>query len=180
MPLDVLPVGRQRVHARQMLIEGFQREDGLWDVEGSLTDTKDHDLSLHSCVRKAGDAIHCMRLRWTLDLSLTILAVDVAMDAQPYAGVCDEIRKQYKKLVGLRVGAGFRRAVGELFRGINGCSHVTELVGAMAAGSIQTLAPFINRNSETRPLQIGGCHAWAEDGPLVREHYPQWVGVRRT
>ncbi|SPB18210.1 hypothetical protein NOV72_05409 [Caballeronia novacaledonica] len=180
MPLEESAVARERLHTRQIKVEGYRREDGLWDIEASLLDEKDHDLGLVSSVRRAGEAVHCMRLRWTLDSSLTILAVDVAMDALPYTGVCDTIKNRYEQLVGLRVGAGFKRAVGERFRGVNGCSHMTELVGAMAAGSVQTLAPYLNRDAETRPLQIGGCHAWAEDGALVKAHYPAWFDGATT
>ncbi|SAK96199.1 hypothetical protein AWB79_07313 [Caballeronia hypogeia] len=180
MPLKESSVARDRLHTRQISIEGYRREDGLWDIEACLLDRKDYDLNLVSCARKAGEAIHCMRLSWTLDSSLTILAVEVAMDAFPYAGACDAIAKRYEKLVGLRIGAGFRRAVGDLFRDVNGCSHITELVGTMAAGSIQTLAPYLKRDDETRPFQIGGCHAWAPDGALVKTYYPKWADAKNA
>jgi hypothetical protein len=174
MPLLSQGVTRERLHTRRITVEGFRRTDGLWDIEGCLLDRKDQDLEVFSTVRRAGNDLHCMRLRWTLDSTLTIVSVDVAMDAVPYQGTCDLVQIRYQKLVGLRVGPGFRRAVNERFNAENGCSHITELVGSMAAGSIQTLAPYLNRRSDARPVQIGGCHAWAYDSPLVETHYPKW------
>ena len=180
MPLSNLEIVRERIHARHITVEGFRRDDGLWDIEGCLLDTKDHDFNLYRGVRLAGEAVHCMRVRWTIDSTLTILAVEAVMDALPYPGVCDAIQERYQKLIGLRVGSGFRRAVNERFGRENGCSHITELVGAMAAGTVQTLAPYLHKESNTQPFQIGGCHAWAQDGPLVREHYPQWYSREET
>ncbi|CAG9268867.1 DUF2889 domain-containing protein [Paraburkholderia unamae] len=174
MPFTSQRVARERLHTRRIHIEGFRRADGLWDIEGHLLDTKDQDLHLFPEVRRAGDAVHSMRLRWTLDSTLTIVSAEVVMDAVPYAGVCNAIQARYQKLAGLRVGAGFRRAVSERFKAHRGCSHITELVGAMAAGSIQTLAPYLNKRPDARPVQIGGCHAWRESGTLVETIYPQW------
>ena len=37
MPLSP-PVGRQHLHTRRVTCQGFFREDGLWDIEGRITD----------------------------------------------------------------------------------------------------------------------------------------------
>ena len=39
MPLSE-PVKRRHLHTRTVTIEGFAREDGLWDIEGRMTDLK--------------------------------------------------------------------------------------------------------------------------------------------
>ena len=174
MPLSAPTTDRQRLHTRRITIEGYRRTDGLWDIEGSLIDVKDHDLRIRSVYRRAGEPVHCMRIRLTVDGALKIVAAEAAMEALPYWGLCDAIGSQYQQLVGLKIGRGFRRAVGERLGGVKGCSHVTGLVTAMAAGAIQTLAPELNKDVETQPVQLSGCHAWSSDGPLVKEHYPQW------
>jgi len=37
MPLSP-PVGRQHLHTRRVVCQGFFRDDGLWDIEGRITD----------------------------------------------------------------------------------------------------------------------------------------------
>ena len=90
MPLSA-PATRTRLHARAVTYEGFQRDDGLFDIEGHLTDVKDRDTTLLSGVRRAGDPIHDMRVRVTIDRDYTIRDVEARMDAVPYPGGCDAI-----------------------------------------------------------------------------------------
>ena len=42
MPLSP-PVGRQLLHTRRVTCQGFFREDGLWDIEGHITDEKSYE-----------------------------------------------------------------------------------------------------------------------------------------
>jgi len=39
MPLSA-STGRKKIHRRSIECHGYQRDDGLWDIEGHLTDTK--------------------------------------------------------------------------------------------------------------------------------------------
>ncbi len=39
MPLSA-PAPRQLMHNRAIECRGYQREDGMWDIEGHLVDTK--------------------------------------------------------------------------------------------------------------------------------------------
>ena len=84
-------VGRQPLHRRSIEIDGYQREDGLYDIEGHLVDTKARDFKLAAGVRAAGEPIHGMWLRITTDRTLTIVDAHAAMDAVPYAGHCGAI-----------------------------------------------------------------------------------------
>src|SRR2546427_12612347 len=63
MPLTPSPVTRTRLHTRRITFEGFQRGDGLFDIEGHLTDTKDHDYALLAGDKPPGVALHDMRAR---------------------------------------------------------------------------------------------------------------------
>jgi hypothetical protein len=40
MPLPAPAVDRSASHTRQIVCEGFERADGLYDIDGWLTDTK--------------------------------------------------------------------------------------------------------------------------------------------
>jgi hypothetical protein len=44
-----------RAHHRRIEVEGFLRDDGLFDLDARLTDLKDIDYPLSSGVRKRGD-----------------------------------------------------------------------------------------------------------------------------
>ena len=53
MPLPP-PVPRQSAHLREVRFEGYERDDGLWDIEGRITDVKPYDCELASGIRPAG------------------------------------------------------------------------------------------------------------------------------
>jgi hypothetical protein len=48
MPLPVTDVERELRHTRRVRYEGYRRADGLWDIEGHLTDIKSHDNPMKS------------------------------------------------------------------------------------------------------------------------------------
>jgi hypothetical protein len=70
-----------------------------------------------------------MWLRITVDRTLTIVDAAAAMDAMPYVSMCDDIVPAYRKLVGLAIRPGYNQRVLELFGGIRGCTHITEMAG---------------------------------------------------
>ncbi|HET9750354.1 MAG TPA: DUF2889 domain-containing protein, partial [Casimicrobiaceae bacterium] len=73
MPLSAPAAARRRLHTRRITFEGFQREDGLFDIDARLTDVKDQDLTLLSGVRRAGEFVHDMHVRATIDRAFTIV-----------------------------------------------------------------------------------------------------------
>jgi hypothetical protein len=179
MPLPD-PAPRERVHCRSVRCEGFRRADGLWDVEGWLVDTKDYgfDNAWRGRV-EAGVPVHGMGLCLTLDDDLTVVAAVAVMDHHPYE-VCPRITPAFEKLVGLRIGAGWRRAVQERLGGIQGCTHLVELLGPMATTAYQTILPLRARRPrpegapERPPGHLDGCHALRRDGEVVRRFHPRW------
>ena len=131
---------RELVHKRAIEIHGFKRADGLYDVEGHLVDTKPFDFKLAAGLRPAGQPIHDMWLRITVDRELKIVDAAAAMDGMPYVGDCDRIVPAYRKLVGLAIRPGYTQKVKELLAGVRGCTHITELAGALATAAFQTMA----------------------------------------
>jgi hypothetical protein len=178
MTVDVLlPTAqpRQRLHQRLISLQGFKREDGLWDIEGHLTDIKDYDFGHVTRVHPAGVPVHDMRMRITIDSALTIIDAEAAMSARPYAGQCETITPEYKKLIGLRIAPGFTNAVRKVLGGTRGCAHLTEMVSALATAAFQTLASEINEDvSKLQPTHLDRCHALRLEGPVVQHYYPAW------
>src|SRR5438105_1160154 len=131
MPLPVSEVERKLTHTRRIRYEGYKRSDGLWDIEAHLLDTKNHDYHLKTGVRRAGQPIHDMWLRVTIDRSFTIHDALAAMDAVPYPGGCEKIPPAYRKLIGLNLMRGFRKRVWELLGNVKGCTHLTEMLNGV-------------------------------------------------
>ena len=172
MPLSTPSVERTHMHTRRVQFEGFQRSDGLWDIEGTLSDVKTIDCPLESGVRPAGQFIHRMCVRLTIDTQFTIIAAEAVSDDVPYAGSCDLIGPAYARLAGLNLLKGFRARVAEIFGGMKGCTHITEMLGSFPTAAVQS---FIHRSTtETKPFQLDRCHALDTGGATVRRFYPRW------
>ena len=176
MPLPVSEVERELTHTRRVRYEGFKRKDGLWDIEAHLTDAKNHDYDLKTGIRRAGQPIHDMWVRITIDRSLTILDAVASSDAVPYPGGCEKIAPSYKRLIGLNLVRGFRKAVHAQFGLVKGCTHITEMLGGLPTAAIQTFAGEMKEDKEdgSKPFQIDQCHALESTTDTVKTWYPKW------
>ena len=161
---------------RRVTYEGWRRADGLFDVEARLVDTKDHDYALLTGVRVAGEPIHDMAARATIDHRFTLLQLVTTTDRMPYPGSCDEINAAYGKLVGRHLLHGFRKALYDVMGGIQGCTHVTELIAFLPSAAMQTLAGLRREIEphEDKPFQLDRCHALEHTSDTVRRYYPKW------
>ena len=174
MPLSTAAVARQLLHHRDITVRGYKREDGMFDIEGHLHDTKEVDFNVASGQRQAGESLHSMWLRITIDRTLTIVDAEAAADAMPYVGYCDRITPDYKKLIGLAIRPGFSSRVKTALGGTRGCTHITDLIGIVATTAFQTIAGQGMQVTGDKPYQLDRCHALALDAPAVARYYPQW------
>ncbi len=176
MPLPAPDSPRRRAHTRRIEVEGFLREDGLLELDASLSDVKDLDYPLASGLRPAGVPVHFMRVRLTLDQAFNIVDAFACSDGVPYPGYCDTIGPAYKKLIGLNLVRGFRRTVGEMFADVRGCTHITELLLSLPTAAIQTFATFRREDEDSpeKPFQLDRCHALETSAQAVRRYYPRW------
>lgn len=173
-PLPEPTAKRTPLHRRTIELRGWKREDGLFDIEGHLVDTKAVDFRLSSGVRAAGEPIHSMWLRITVDRTLTIVDAAASTDAMPYVNECDRIGPEYRRLVGLAIRPGYHQKVKELLGGVRGCTHLTELAGSLATAAFQTMAGQGVQDPKRKPFQLDGCHALATTGAVVAKYYPEW------
>ena len=175
LPAPTRPPERTRMHQRTLRLEGFRRDDGLWDVEGELLDLKDHDFEAGDGIRPAGAPIHRMWMRITVDRSLTIVDAEARMEARPYPGSCERITPDYRKLIGLKIAPGFTNAVRGLLGGKLGCVHLTEMVSHLATTAYQTLSSERHLlPADVKPPHLDTCHALDTRGEAVRLFYPRW------
>ncbi|KAG1651229.1 3-hydroxymethyl-3-methylglutaryl-CoA lyase, cytoplasmic [Nymphon striatum] len=109
MPLSN-PVERKKLHDRKIHCEGFKRADGLYDIEAHLVDKRTFDCSYDDVHRggmiKAGEPVHDMYLRITLDLRFVIQEVTAVSDDTPF-NVCPKATLAMQELIGLRIGSGW-------------------------------------------------------------------------
>ncbi|WP_312781351.1 DUF2889 domain-containing protein [Acidovorax temperans] len=177
MPLSA-PVPRKTSHIRRVSYQGYEREDGLWDMEAELHDSKAHDMPSfrHQGVRLAGDPIHHMWLRVTIDRKLVVHAIEAAMDAHPLQD-CPQARPALQGMVGACMARGWRQAIAQHMGGVASCTHLRELLFNMATAAFQTLpAAFGGGDPDTPPRHLGQCTGWDFEGNGVKEYFPQFYG----
>ncbi len=180
MPLPP-PAKRKHLHTREIVFHGYEREDGMFDVEGHLVDTKTYAFPNQDRGEiQAGEPIHNMRLRLTVDDELTVREVNTSIDNSPFH-ICKNITPAFKVLEGMQVGPGWNRRVREKLGGVKGCTHLVEMLAPIATATYQTLFPALRRRRESQPQDerekphmIDGCHAMDSSGALVQERWPEY------
>jgi hypothetical protein len=185
MALSPPSVARQPLHRRVVQVEAFKRDDGLFDLEARLTDTKPFPVDLLSGRREAGDPVHDMVLRVTIDARYTIVGVEADPMRVPMPGTCEAVAPRYERLVGLNLLRDFRRQVQARLGRTEGCTHLSELAAVLPTAALQSIAHLVRALDAPHPSEppffIGQCHAYDRSGEVVRRHHPQWfVQADRT
>lgn len=184
MPLST-PVPRKPAHTRVVTCHGFQREDDLWDIEGRIVDTKPYGFANKDRGGRieAGEALHDMSIRLTINSDLEVIDAEAVIDASPY-NYCKCVTAVAKNLIGLSIAPGWSNKSKTAMGKNRGCTHLTELLGPIATTAIQTMASErIKREHESRKHQQGDrkgyksafidtCHALAATSPVVKMHWP--------
>lgn len=188
MPLSP-PAPREHCHTRRLDLRGYRRADGLWDIEGRLVDDKPSAFpDEEGRMRPPGEPVHDMWVRLTIDDEMVIRACEAAMDARPFP-VCGDITANFTALAGIRIGKGWMAEVNRRVGGVEGCTHLRELLPQMATTAYQTMygeklkaahdaglgRPQPNPG---RPRHLNACHAFREDGEIVREVFPDYYTGR--
>ena len=178
MPLSPVP-DRTPQHERDVRYRSYARADGLWDIEGELHDSKAYDATSFrdpSKQRLAGEAIHHMWLRVTVNRQLVVLAIDVSMDSHPLKG-CTEAQAALQLMVGCSMARGWRQPIQKHLGGVASCTHLRELLFNLATAAFQSVpAVFSSSNPNEPPRHLGQCTGWDFNGNGVKEFFPQFYG----
>jgi hypothetical protein len=194
MPLTT-PQPREAIHTRAIEINGYRRVDGLYDIEAHLTDAKTFgQTNFDRGYIPAGEPIHDMWLRLTIDDTMRIVDASAVSDRTPYV-MCPSAAPNFARLIGLRIKAGFLREANHLVGGPVGCTHLRELLQQMATTAFQTINPAkvrqemraegadeapgsdkvdarITEKMGGPPKILNTCLAYADTGPLVKRRWP--------
>jgi len=177
MPLP-RPAPRKLNHNRIIDCRGYERDDGLWDIEGHLTDVKActwYDR-VGSADLPAGFPAHDMWIRLTIDLDMTVHDCIAVTDASPYR-LCGDITPRFEKLKGLRISRGWTKQLKDVIGNANGCTHQWELLGRLAAVAYQSTN--IARQSArkhvpgTSPRTFNTCHMYTPDSDETLRRWPE-------
>jgi hypothetical protein len=195
-PQQGLPTADRRklLHERRYDIRGYEREDGMIDVEGKIVDLKPHSFDNHDRgYVPAGEPLHEMHLRLTIDENFKIHRAVAATLYSPFA-ICPGATDAYARLEGLTIGPGFNKRAAEAVGTALGCTHITEMLRAMGTVAFQSMWPIIRRKEleaeerekaenggapaaekpKKRPGLLGSCHAHAPWSEVVKRNWPDF------
>jgi len=190
MPLSAAS-SREPLHIRTVTCKGYLRDDGMWDIEGHLTDAKTYGFdNAHRGHVEPGNPVHDMWIRLTVDNDFQVRDAEAATDASPYS-ICPDITVNFERLKGLTIGPGWRKQIHARLGGAHGCTHLVELLGPIATTAYQTIhsakararreaqkADDDPRNEPRRdgerPRLLNTCHAFGESSPVVQKYWPEF------
>jgi hypothetical protein len=194
MPLSP-PPERELLHSRDIVLRGYRRADGLYDIEAHLTDTKTYGSANHDRGSiDAGEPIHDMWVRLTVDDHRTIVACEASSDRTPYA-ICPTAAPNFARLAGLRIKPGFLSEAARRIGGSVGCTHLRELLQQIGTTAYQTIDPArakreadaagehnppgsdrldmrITAKMGGAPAILNTCIAYSTDSPVVQRRWP--------
>jgi hypothetical protein len=173
-------IQRDEIHRRVLDLRFYRRSDGLYEVEGSLLDTKAHPFRRQLAQQDTppGAPLHDITLRLVIDETLHVRDAVATMQVTPF-GVCREAATTVLQLKGLHIGRGWNRKVRELLGGAASCNHLAELLGPMATTVLQGLAPQrqarINEpeQHQARMAKVDSCYAYAAEREVVARLWPE-------
>ncbi|MBU6497411.1 MAG: DUF2889 domain-containing protein [Rhodospirillales bacterium] len=187
MPLSHA-VARHKLHRRAIAIDGYEREDGLFDIEAHITDVKTYGFESADRGAIAPDEpLHEMWVRLTIDDTMRITACEAVTDHGPFH-VCPGGAASFAGLVGLTIKAGFLKEANARVGGTAGCTHLRELLQQIATTAFQTLWPIRSRReaaaaakggqpgvvsaSDGSARLLNTCYAYSSASPVVRRRWP--------
>ncbi|MDH3219084.1 MAG: DUF2889 domain-containing protein [Gammaproteobacteria bacterium] len=179
---------REKKHRRRIDCEGFLRSDGLWDIDVHMVDTRSYDCTYDEFHRDglimAGEPVHDMWLRFTIDLDFLIHDVQAASDHTPFS-ICPAAAGPMRDLVGLRIGPGWLKQARERIGTDRSCTHLMDLLGQLAATAYQTLHAAIEEREarqpgRARPPILDTCLALSSSGDVVKNLWPEFYQPKRS
>jgi hypothetical protein len=173
---------RELIHTRTLDLRAYRRDDGLWDVEGHLTDAKPFPYHLIDAERDANEPIHDMWLRLTIDADFVVREAEAHMDVGAH-GLCHQVTPNFAGLAGLRIGGGWNRKVRERVGHGRGCTHLVEMLSQMATTAMQALWSEQEDREGTKPVEerelmpglANSCYAYRDGSPFIAEYFPRSV-----
>jgi hypothetical protein len=168
----------KKLHTRNIEVTTYDYDGQRIIVEGFLKDDRFQDTYVITGEKIPGGTIHHMNIRLMVNCS-NLLIEDIGVDLISVPReACRETIGCLAPIKGLTITKGFTAKVKVLAGGKKGCTHLVELLLAMAPAAIQGFAAYQSQKpSNFDPdrvnmlLQflVNTCRSWREDGPLVEK-----------
>jgi hypothetical protein len=172
------PVTREELHFRRIDMRGWRRSDGLFEVEGRVTDRKPHEFKVPNGTKVVppNAALHDMGVKLVFDDDMLVHDVFAFTDAAPYTD-CLTAGETLQTLKGMRIAAGWSAEVTRRLAGANSCTHLMQLLIPMGTTAFQSLTTLrMDRpdvlNVEGQPKKINSCYAYAAERNIVMHKWP--------
>jgi hypothetical protein len=166
----------KKVHSRNIEVNTYNYDGKRIIVEGFLKDDRYRESYSITGEKFPTGVIHHMAIRLVVNCSnLSIEDVDVEMISVPRE-TCREAIDCLAQIKGLTISKGFTLKIKKIAGGVNGCTHLVELLQSMGPAVIQGYAsyqsqeptPFDSERAKAMLLFLTNtCYAWREQGPLV-------------
>lgn len=165
------PAARQPAHRRTITLDGFARDDGHFDIEAELIDTKHHSFPsrAHGEIKK-GQALHHMKVRVTVSEEMEIIEAEAVTLSGPYHE-CPQGALAIKHLIGKKIQPGWQKIVKRAIGGMQGCTHITELMGPVATVAFQTIFGEKARRARQNAPQDSETETAATNKALLNSCY---------
>jgi hypothetical protein len=179
MPLSD-STARSEVTHRTIDMKAYAREDGLYDIEAHLVDRKPFTFTHFSSPKPflAGQPLHDMWIRLTVDEELVVRNIEAASDTTPF-DLCKEAESTLSVLAGERIASGWSKLVKERLHGAASCIHLKEMLIPMATVAIQGVRGLsMKQNNDPAdangiPDNLDSCYALDRSRVVVMRLWPR-------
>jgi len=135
----------EKLHSRNIEVTTYDYDGQRIIVEGFLKDDRFQETHAITGEKFPSGAIHHMTIRLLVNCStLLIEDIDVDLISVPRE-ICRETIGCLAPIKGLTITKGFTAKVKKLAGGKKGCTHLVELLLAMAPAAIQGFAAYQSR-----------------------------------
>jgi len=166
----------KKLHTRNIEVTTYDYDGQRIIVEGFLKDDRFQETHAITGETFPSGVMHHMTIRLLVNCSnLLIEDVDVDLISVPRE-VCRETIDCLAPIKGLTITKGFTSKVKKMAGGNKGCTHLVELILAMAPavfqgfGAHQSQKPANFDSDHAKMIfqfLVNTCRAWREDGPFV-------------
>ena len=173
-------VTREELHFRRIDLRGWRRSDGLYEIEGRITDRKPHEFRSPNGTKviPAGEPLHDMGAKLVFDDDMVVREVSAFTDSAPYDD-CFDAGQTLQVLKGLRIAGGWSAEVRKRLGGAQSCTHLSEILISMATAAYQALTVVRAGRPDVvdaagRPVKVDSCYAYASGRRLVMRRWPNF------
>jgi hypothetical protein len=178
-------VTREELHFRRIDMRGWRRSDGLYEIEGRVTDRKPHAFTSPNGTKvvPANEPIHDMGVKLVFDTDMLVHDVSAFTSSAPYDD-CFSAGQTLQALKGMRIAGGWSSEVRRRLGGAQSCTHLMEILIPMATAAYQSLTMVrMGRpdvfDANGKPVKVDSCYAYASDRGVVMRRWPNFYTGRK-